>query len=151
MTMGGSSGGAAAFSMAWYHPDLYHKILTYSGTYVNQQSPLNPETPHGAWEYHDHLISEAPRKPFRIWMEVGENDLRSKDPESTYHNWVLANVRMANVLRAKRYHYQFVFAQDANHVDGRVVNQTLPEALEYVWKDYHENPSKTLNRQNTHQ
>ncbi|HEY3779722.1 MAG TPA: alpha/beta hydrolase-fold protein [Fimbriimonadaceae bacterium] len=146
MTMGGSSGGAAAFSMAWFHPDLYRKILTYSGTYVNQQSPLNPVSPHGAWEYHEHLIPQAGRRPFRIWMEVGENDLRSKDPESTYHNWVLANVRMANILRGKRYHYQFVFAHDAGHVDGRVVNQTLPEALEYVWKDY-DKPSKTDNQQ----
>jgi len=35
--MGGSSGGSAALIMAWYHPELYHRVLTYSGTYVNQQ------------------------------------------------------------------------------------------------------------------
>src|SRR4029079_18431062 len=38
-TMGGSSGGSAALIMAWYHPELYHRVLTYSGTYVNQQWP----------------------------------------------------------------------------------------------------------------
>jgi enterochelin esterase family protein len=38
-TMGGSSGAAAAFTMAWFRPDLYHRVLSYSGTYVNQQSP----------------------------------------------------------------------------------------------------------------
>jgi len=43
---------------------------------------------------------------------------------------------MATVLKAKKYHYQFVFAQAARHVDGGVVNQTLPAALEYVWKGY---------------
>jgi enterochelin esterase family protein len=48
-TMGGSSGGSCALIMAWYHPELYHRVLTYSGTYVNQQWPWNPETPHGAW------------------------------------------------------------------------------------------------------
>jgi enterochelin esterase-like enzyme len=136
MTMGGSSGGAAALSMAWYHPDLYHRVLTYSGTYVNQQSPLNPVTPHGAWEYHEHLIPQSRRKPIRLWMEVGENDIRSHDDESTLHNWVLANRRMAAILKAKRYHYQFVFAEGAGHVDGRVVAQTLPQALEWVWKGY---------------
>ncbi len=140
MTMGGSSGGAAAFTMAWYHPDLYHRVLTYSGTYVNQQSPLNPASPHGAWEYHEHLIPQSKAKPLRIWMEVGENDNRSHDPESTYHNWPLANQRMAEVLKAKKYHYQYVYAVGAGHVDGRVVNQTLPQALEYVWKGY---PIKT--------
>src|SRR5579872_4031309 len=133
MTMGGSSGGAAAFSMAWFHPDLYHRVLTYSGTYVNQQSPTNPASPHGAWEYHDHFIAATRAKPLRIWMEVGDSDLRSKDPESTFHNWPLANIRMAAALKAKHYHYQFVWAQSAGHVDGRVVRQTFPQAFEYVW------------------
>src|SRR5262249_17217048 len=46
-TMGGSSGGSAALSMAWYHPELYHRVLTYSGTFVNQQWPPNADTPRG--------------------------------------------------------------------------------------------------------
>jgi len=133
-TMGGSSGGSAALSMAWYHPELYHRVLTYSGTYVNQQWPANPETPHGAWEYHEHLIPNSPVKPIRIWMEVGDRDnLISRD---NYHDWVLANENMARVLAAKGYHYQFVFARNAGHTDRTVKGQTLPEALEYVWKGY---------------
>jgi hypothetical protein len=52
MTLGGSSGGAASFSMAWWHPDLFHKVLTYSGTYVTQV-PANSPFPHGCWIYHD--------------------------------------------------------------------------------------------------
>ncbi len=136
MTMGGSSGGAAAFSMAWFHPEWYHRVLTYSGTYVNQQSPLDPASPHGAWEYHERMIPQSRRKPLRIWMHVGENDNRAKDEEATFHNWPLANMRMAKVLKAKGYHYQFVYAQDSGHVDWRVVNQTLPQALEWVWKGY---------------
>lgn len=136
MAMGGSSGGAAAFSMAWFRPNLYHRVLTYSGTYVNQQSPMNPASPHGAWEYHERFIPRGKAKPLRIWMEVGENDIRSKDDESTLHNWVMANQRMAMVLKAKGYHYQFVFAREAGHVDGQVVRQTLPQALEWVWHGY---------------
>ncbi len=136
MTMGGSSGAACAFTMAWYRPNLYHRVLSYSGTYVNQQWPPNPETLHGAWEYHEHLIPESRRKPIRIWMHVGDNDLRPNDPESTLHNWPLANIRMAQVLKAKGYHYQFVWAKESGHVDGRVVRQTLPQALEWVWRGY---------------
>jgi iron(III)-enterobactin esterase len=133
-TMGGSSGGSAALEMAWYHTDLYHRVLTYSGTYVNQQSPYNPETPHGAWEFHAHLIPESPKKPIRIWMEVGDRDnISTRD---AYHDWVLANENMAKVLAAKGYHYQFVFAINAGHTDGAVKAQTLPEALEYVWQGY---------------
>ncbi|HEV8291421.1 MAG TPA: alpha/beta hydrolase-fold protein, partial [Tepidisphaeraceae bacterium] len=44
-TMGCSSGGSCALIMAWYHPEWYHRVLTYSGTYVNQQWPSNPQTP----------------------------------------------------------------------------------------------------------
>jgi enterochelin esterase-like enzyme len=135
-TFGGSSGAAAAFTMAWYHPDLYHRVISYSGTFVNQQSPLNPETPHGAWEYHEHLIAAADKKPLRVWLEVGSRDNRATDPESTYHNWALANNRMADVLKAKGYEYQYTYAENAGHVDGKVVAQTLPEALEWVWRGY---------------
>ena len=137
MTMGGSSGGACALTMAWYRPDLYHRVLTYSGTYVNQAWPPDPATLHGAWEYHEHLIPDSKRKPIRLWMEVGAKDLRPNDPESTLHNWPYANYRMAQVLKAKHYHYQFVCANDAYHVDGGVVRQTLPQALEWVWQGYH--------------
>ena len=59
-TMGGSSGGSAALEMAWYHTDLYHRVLTYSGTYVNQQWPYNPATPGGAWEFHQDAHPEQP-------------------------------------------------------------------------------------------
>jgi enterochelin esterase-like enzyme len=133
-TMGGSSGGSCALIMAWYHPELYHRVLTYSGTYVNQQWPYNAETPHGAWEFHEHLIPNSPVKPIRLWMEVGDRDnLSTRD---SYHDWVLANENMARVLAAKGYHYQFVFARNAGHTDRTVKQQTLPEALEYVWQGY---------------
>jgi enterochelin esterase family protein len=133
-TMGGSSGGSCALIMAWYHPELYHRVLTYSGTYVNQQSPANPQTPHGAWEFHEHLIPNSPVKPIRIWMEVGDRD--NFGARDGYHDWVLANENMAKVLADKGYHYQFVFARNAGHTDRTVKQQTLPEALEYVWQGY---------------
>ncbi len=136
-TMGGSSGGSCALIMAWYHPELYHRVLTYSGTYVNQQWPPNPQTPHGAWEFHEHLIPASDRKPLRLWLEVGDRDnLNPNAMRDGLHDWVLANENMARVLAAKGYHYQFVFAEDAGHTDRAVKQQTLPEALTYVWEDY---------------
>jgi len=137
VAMGGSSGGACALIMAWYHPELYHRVLTYSGTYVNQQWPYDPETPHGAWEFHEHLIPESPAKPLRIWMEVGDRDnFNPNAMRDNMHDWVVANENMAKVLAAKGYHYQFVFARNAGHTDRGVKQQTLPEALEYLWEGY---------------
>ncbi len=136
-TMGGSSGGSCALIMAWYHPELYHRVLTYSGTFINQQWPPNPETPHGAWEFHEHLIPSSPAKPIRIWMEVGDRDfLNPNVMRDNMHDWVLANQNMAKALAAKGYHYQFVFARNAGHVDRAVKQQTLGEALEYIWQGY---------------
>jgi len=136
-TMGGSSGGSCALIMAWYHPEWYHRVLTYSGTYVNQQWPWNPATPGGAWEFHKSLIPNSPKKPIRLWMEVGDRDLGNPNAmRDGMHDWVVANEEMAKVLAAKGYHYQFVFAQNAGHTDRAVKMQTLPEALEWLWLGY---------------
>ncbi len=136
-TMGCSSGGSCALAMAWYHPELYHRVLTYSGTFVNQQWPHNPETPHGAWEFHEHLIPNSPAKPLRIWMEVGDSDLLNPNSmRDNMHDWVVANENTAKALAAKSYHYQFVFARNARHCDAGVKRQTLPEALEWLWGGY---------------
>jgi enterochelin esterase family protein len=135
-TMGGSSGAAAAFTMAWFHPERYHKVLSYSGTFVNQAWPPDPKTPRGAWEYHATILPKAAKKPIRLWMEVGEKDNRFDVPEETWHNWPLANNRMAIVLKKKGYDYRYVFAMGAGHVDNRVVMQTLPSALEWLWRDF---------------
>jgi len=136
-TMGGSSGGSCALIMAWYHPELYRRVLTYSGTYVNQQWPYDPQTPHGAWEFHEHLIPDSPRKPLRLWLEVGDRDLLNPNVmRDNFHDWVLANENMARVLAGKGHHYQFLFARNAGHTDRTVKEQTLPEALDYLWEGY---------------
>jgi hypothetical protein len=134
-TMGCSSGGAAALIMAWYRPDLYHRVLSYSGTFVNQQWPPSEETPGGAWEFHKSLIPNSPAKPIRIWMQVGDRDLFNPNAmRDNMHDWVVANENTARGLAAKGYHYQFVFARNAGHCDRPTKLQTLPEALEYVWR-----------------
>lgn len=136
-TMGTSSGGSAALIMAWYRPDLYHRVLTYSGTFVNQQWPFNPETPQGAWAFHQSLIPGSPRKPIRMWFEVSDQDNYNMNAlRDGMHDWVLANENMARVLAAKGYDYQFVFARGAGHGDRGVKAQTLPTALEWLWKGY---------------
>ena len=136
-TMGCSSGAAAALSMAWYRTDLYHRVLSYSGTYVNQQWPPNPETPGGAWEFHRTLIPNSPTKPIRIWMHVSDRDLYNPNAmRDNMHDWVVANENLATVLAAKKYHYQFVFARNAGHCDRATKLQTLPVALEWLWQGY---------------
>jgi enterochelin esterase-like enzyme len=135
--MGCSSGAAAAFTMAWFHPEWYRRVISYSGTFVNQQWPFDPATPGGAWDYHESILANAKPKPIRIWMHVGDRDLFNPNVmRDGMHDWVEANHRMAKVLKTKGYRYQYVFALDSAHCDRRVREQTLPEALEYVWRGY---------------
>ncbi|WP_419758224.1 alpha/beta hydrolase [Acidisoma sp.] len=163
-TMGISSSGSAAFTMAWFHPELYHRVLAYSPTMVNQQWPHDPALPGGAWEYHDAwagpqpaglgvngvhvtntdmatgapLIPNSARKPIRFWFEVGDRDLFYPDAPLAdgMHDWTLADEDMAKVLAAKGYQYQFLFSRNATHVDAATVAETLPEALEWLWQGY---------------
>jgi hypothetical protein len=162
-TMGLSSSGTAAFTMAWFHPELYHRVLAYSPTMVNQQWPWNPALRGGAWEYHSPwagpagpnltvkagvltpseppgvpLIPSAPAKPIRYWFEMGDQDLFYPNPTipDGMHDWTLSAALMAKVLAEKGYHYQYLFARNAKHVDRPTVAQTLPSALEWLWKGY---------------
>jgi enterochelin esterase-like enzyme len=133
--MGCSSGAAAAWSMAWYHPEWYRRVISYSGTFVNQQWPFNPALPDGAWGYHKTLIPGSAAKPIRIWMHVGDRDLYNPNVmRDDMHDWVEANHKMAAVLKSKGYHYQYVYALDSGHCDRKVRDQTLPQALEWVWR-----------------
>ena len=135
-TLGGSSGAAAAFTMAWFHPERYRRVVIFSPTFVNQQSPVDSANPRGAWEYHATMIPNTPKKSLRIWMQVGERDNRYEDQESTWHNWVMAANRTAAAFKAKGYNYRYVFSKDAGHTDQRVREQTMSAALEYVWQGY---------------
>ena len=135
--MGCSSGAAAAFTMAWFHPEWYHRVISYSGTFVNQQWPFNAANPGGAWDYHETIIPHARRKPIRIWMQVGDRDLLNPNVmRDGMHDWVAANHRMAAVLKDKGYPFQYVFALDAGHCEPKVREQTLAEALQWVWQGY---------------
>ena len=139
--MGCSSGGAAALTMGWFRPDLFRRLITYSGTFVDQQdddAADEAKYPLGAWEYHSSmkLIENSDKKPLRIFTHVSENDNRANDPEETYHNWVMANERTAAALKAKGYDYRYVFSKATKHCDKKVFEHTLAETLVWMWRGY---------------
>ena len=132
--MGGSSGGAAAFTMGWFGPDKYRRILTYSGSFCSLQP--DADHPGGAWDYHEKLIAESPAKPLRVALSASENDFDLNTESEQRRNWVAANEAMAKALSAKGYHYRYVYAEGAEHIDFGVLEQTLPETLRWLWQDY---------------
>lgn len=139
--MGCSSGGAAALTMGWFRPDLFRRLITYSGTFVDQQDDDAAEEakyPLGAWEYHSSmkLIERSGKKPLRIFTHVSEFDNGAQKPENSYHNWVMANQRTAAALQAKGYDYRFVYSKGTKHCDGKVYEATLADTLVWMWRGY---------------
>lgn len=132
--MGGSSGGAAAFTMGWFRPDLYHRILTYSGSFCDLQP--NDDYPDGAWSYHASLIGSESVKPLRVALAVGEYDLDWNSDTDQQRNWKDANDRMAAALAEAGYHYRYVYALQSEHIDYGVMQQTLPDTLRWLWQGY---------------
>ncbi|MFT4636805.1 MAG: enterochelin esterase family protein [Verrucomicrobiales bacterium] len=140
-SMGCSSGGAAALTMGWFRPDLFRRLITYSGTFVDQQdndAPEESQYPFGAWEYHSsmELIKNSEKQPLRIFTHVSENDNGANASEKGHHNWVMANLRTADALEAKGYDYRYVFSSGTGHCDKRVFEHTLADTLVWMWRGY---------------
>jgi enterochelin esterase-like enzyme len=132
-TYGGSSGGAAAFTMGWFHPESYRRILTISGSFVNlKKTP--PDYPQGCADYYmtevpNTVPNVTPNKPLRVFIEAGSNDLLPP-------TWRNANDSMGKALAAKGYHYRYVQAQGAVHEDAGARHQYLPDAMLWLWRGY---------------
>lgn len=137
-SMGCSSAGAAAVNMAWFAPDLFRRVISYSGTLVHARD--SAMYPLGGWEYHSsmELIKNAETKPLRIFLQVSENDNGFDEPEGTHRNWVLANQRTAAALAEKKYHYRWVLTADTSHCGSKTYDSTLADALVWVWRGYHD-------------
>ena len=57
-------------------------------------------------------------------MHVGDRDLYNPNVmRDDMHDWVVANHRMAKVLKDKGYQYQYVFALDSGIAIGRCASR----------------------------
>jgi enterochelin esterase family protein len=143
-TIGCSAGGEVSFTMGWFRPDLFGRVIGYSTTLVNMQNPKLPDEaiyPEGAWDYHSdkQLIQNDTmhrEKLLRVFINVNENDIGADRAESTKLNWVIANQRTAAALKSKGFHYKFVIGRGQGHCSPSVRNQTLADALMWVWRGY---------------
>lgn len=148
-SLGGSSGGIASFSMAWYHPDLFRRVIGYSPSFVAQEFPINPDHPLGGWNYHEDMDNDPggiiaktdPIKPVRAWLECGTNDDgagTASDPKTQYphYDFYFAGTRTWTKLSGKGYHAHVDVGTDAGHVDEGVLKATLPTAMLWAWRGY---------------
>jgi len=122
---GASSGGICAFTVAWEMPDLFRKVLSHVGSFTNIQS--GPTLRAGGHNYAA-LLRKVARKPLRVFLQDGSNDL-----DNEHGSWPLANQEMAASLRYMGYDYRFDFGQgfhSGNH--GKAI---MPDSLRWLWRD----------------
>jgi enterochelin esterase family protein len=114
-----SSGGICAFTVAWERPDAFRRVLSHVGSFTNIR---------GGHVY-PALIRKTERKPIKVFLQDGSNDL-----DNLHGNWPLANQQMAAALKFAKYDYEFVFG-DGGH-NGKQGGAILPDSLRWLWKDY---------------
>lgn len=120
--IGGSSSGAiCAFTVAWHRPDQFRNVVSMIGSYTNI---------HGGHVYPD-LVRQAEKKPIRIFLQDGVNDLRS--PQNLERDWYLQNQKMVAALAEKGYDMAHVFGEGGHSDDhGGAI---LPQMLRWIWRD----------------
>ncbi|MEZ4772650.1 MAG: alpha/beta hydrolase-fold protein [Bacteroidia bacterium] len=135
---GTSSGAIAAFTVAWYYPDVFHKVYSGIGSYVSigfrpDETPIKL----GGQDYPALIRREAIR-PMRIFVQDGVNDLSNK-----WGNWFLANQQMISAMKyanddadknnvpGPRYQFTSVWT-DGEHSDKHP-GALLPEGLKWLW------------------
>jgi enterochelin esterase-like enzyme len=121
-----SSGGICAWTVAWERPNEFRKVLSWVGSFTNIASG---KTRREGGHNYEALIRKSPKKPIRVFLQDGANDL-----DNDNGNWPLANQQMAKALTFRNYDYQFVFGQGFH--SNRHGRSILPESLRWLWRDY---------------
>ncbi|WP_395750966.1 alpha/beta hydrolase [Prosthecobacter sp.] len=115
---GGSSGGICSFTVAWEKPDKFRKVLSWVGSFVDLRGG----------DVYPSIIRAGERKPIRVYLLDGENDLDNK-----FGNWPIANKQMAAALKYKDYDFRIDWTKCFHGSKGMAPH--LPDALRWLWRD----------------
>ena len=114
---GMSSGAICAFTVAWERPDQFRKVLSQIGSFTN----IRGGHVYPSW------IRKTERKPIRVFLQDGSNDLNN-----LHGNWPLANQEMASALAFMGYDFQFVLGTGSH--SGQHGGTILPDSLRWLWR-----------------
>jgi len=124
---GASSGGICAFTVAWERPNEFSKVLSWIGSFTNIAH--GKTTREGGHNYEALVRKTTPRKPIRVFLQDGENDL-----DNANGNWPLANQTLAKSLSYAGYDYRFEYGHGFH--SNRHGRAMLPDSLRWLWREY---------------
>jgi len=114
-----SSGGICAFTVAWERPDQFRKVLSHVGSFTNIR---------GGHNYPALIRKGSDKKPIRVFMQDGSNDL-----DNRHGNWPLGNKQMYAALKFREYDVKFVYGEGAHN--GNHGSAILPDSLRWLWRE----------------
>jgi hypothetical protein len=133
---GMSSGALCAFTAAWQRSDQFGKVLSWVGSYTNLG--VGAPTLNGGHNYPP-LIRRTVKKPIRVFMQDGEQDL-----EQDAGSWTLANKEMERALTFAGWDFRMVWGKGFHSTkNGYAV---FPEALRWLWRDFPRGRTSGANR-----
>ena len=123
---GASSGGIAAFTVAWERPDVFRKVITIVGSFTNIK---------GGYTYPEKVLA-GEKKPIRIFMQDGRNDNRALrgNVYDANRDWFYQNTRLEAALEKKGYevNYAWGIGLHGQKMGGAI----LPEMMRWLWRDH---------------
>ena len=123
---GQSSGGICAFTAAWERPNEFSRVMSWIGSFTNIAS--GPTVRAGGHNY-EAMVRKTPKKPIRVFLQDGANDL-----DNNNGNWPLANQTLAKSLAFAGYDYRFEFGHGFH--SNRHGRSMLPDTLRWLWRGY---------------
>ena len=117
---GASSGGIAAFSVAWNRPDLFSRVYTTVGTFVAMR---------GGHEY-PAIVRKTEPKPLRIYMQDGWYDVWNP----IFGEWFEYNLLMESAFNFAG--YEVFHKWDRGNHSIKYGTLAFPDAMRWLWKGY---------------
>ena len=126
---GASSGGIAAFTVAWERPEQFHKVITIVGSFVDLRG-------HGSGSTYADKVLASDKKPIRIFLQDGRNDNRGQGRGGYDENrdWFYQNNRLVDALTKKGYEVNYAWGIGLHgQKQGGAI---LPEMMRWLWRDH---------------
>lgn len=135
-TVGISSGGICAFTVAWERPDSFGKVISHIGSFTNiRGGHVYPALirkasvpPDAAAPPIERQLWEQ-RRRLRVFLQEGANDL-----DNLHGHWPLANKEMFAALQFTKIECDLIMG-DGGH-SGKHGGAILPDTLRWLWRGY---------------
>jgi enterochelin esterase family protein len=117
LVAGISSGGICSFTAAWQRPDRYGLVLSHCGSFTAMRGG----------HHYPYLVRTTERKPIRVFLQSGEQDL-----DTVFGNWTLANREMAAALAYAGYDHRLELGLGGHSLAHG--GALFAESLRWLWR-----------------